>query len=237
MAERVDYQAVVADLKIRRAHLDQLIAGFEALILGQGEPGSTELESVAAGPTLPTAIHADTFFGLSILDASKKFLRMMRRSQQTSAIATALGQGGLKRPDVNVLSSILVRAAKGREITKVGKGMWGLPEWYPKPPKEVDEEGRKRPQSRKATAVRKRVEKVASTKAGTPKALRAARPSDVAWEVLQAAGKPLRGSEVAEQVYARGLQTGRQTVENALNRFVAAGKAKRVGPSTFALAS
>ncbi len=51
---------------------------------------------------------------------------MARRARHTTAIADAISQGGLKRPGDNVLSSILTRAAKGREVVKVGKGMWGL---------------------------------------------------------------------------------------------------------------
>ena len=144
MGESVDYQAVVADLKARRARYDQLIAAVEALILGQGDVPELEPASAGSGTSiLSTAIHPDTFFGLTFNDAAKKFLKIARRAQHTTAIADAIGQGGLKRPDVNVLSSILVRAAKGREIVKVGKGMWGLPEWYPKPPKESGEERRK----------------------------------------------------------------------------------------------
>src|SRR2546425_1154323 len=131
MAESVDYTIVLADLKSRRARLDQLIAGIEATIMGQTDV-AVELEPSASGPVLPATIHPDTFFGLSIIEAAKKFLRIARRAQHTTAIADAISQGGLKRPTEAVLSSILVRAAKGRELTKVGRGTWGLSEWYPK---------------------------------------------------------------------------------------------------------
>jgi hypothetical protein len=250
MTDSVDYQVVVADLKARRAQLDQLIASVEALILGQGEPGAGKLDMAATGATvLPTAIHADTFYGLSIIDAAKKFLKMARRAQHTAAIADAIGKGGLKQPDINVLSSILVRAAKGREVTKVGKGMWGLAEWYPKPPKEPVEERRKprktgRPtaKAKKVTAPEKKV-KPKATRTRTPRASKegtaqqsGARPSDIAVEVMRAAGKPLHAVEITKRVNDRGVTAARLPIESFLNRQAKAGKMQKVGPSTFALA-
>jgi hypothetical protein len=241
MVEAVDYQAVVADLKARRARLDQLIAAFEALILGQGDVPELEPASAGSGASiLPTAIHPDTFFGLSILDATKKLLKMARRAQHTAAIADAIGQGGLKRPDVNVLSSILVRAAKGREIVKVGKGMWGLPEFYPKAaPKEPAEERRKRPEPRKAPSAKKAASKAGrpprATQSGTPPS-NGARPSDIALEVMRAAGKPLHAAEITKRVNERGVAAARLPIESFLNRQVKAGKLQKIAPSIFALA-
>jgi hypothetical protein len=242
MPDNVDYQAVVADLKSRRARLDQLIAGFEAMILGQGDPATLDVDPTApTGGVLPTMIHADTFFGLSIADAAKKFLKMARRAQHTAAIADAVGQGGLKRPDVNVMSSILVRAAKGREVTKVGKGMWGLAEWYPKSAKEPDER-RKRPEARKArvpkASKKGAPEKKASPKAAAPAQANGTRPSDIAMEVIRgAAGKPLHATEIIKRISERGVVAARLPLEGFLNRQAKAGKLQKVGPSIFALAN
>lgn len=253
MVEPVDYQAVVADLKARRARLDQLIAAFEALVLGQGDVPELEPLSAGSGASSipPMSIHPDTFFGLSMIDAAKKFLKMARRAQHTAGIADAIGQGGLKRPDVNTLSSILVRAAKGREIVKVGKGMWGLPEFYPKVSKEPAEEQRKRPGLRKVgrppkapSAKKTGQPKKAAPKAAAPQAAQGGvahtngtRPSVVALEVMRAAGKPMHAVEITKQVNARGTAATRLTVESFLNRQTKAGKMQKVAPSTFALAS
>ena len=240
MAEASNYQAVLADLMARRARLDHLIAGIKAEMAVQPDalPGP-ELESTPnAVPLGAVDIHPDSFFGLSIIEASKKFLRMARRAQHLTAIASALEHGGLKRPADNVLSGILVRAAKGREVTKVGKGMWGLSEWYPKPPKESAEEQRKSPGRRKANAKARRKRTAPAKKAG-PKAPRAthARPSDVAVEVMRAAGKPLHATEITRLVNERGVVAARLPIESFLNRQTKAGKMRKVAASTFALAS
>ncbi len=253
MAETVNYREVLADLKARRAQLDQAIAGIEVMlgeasvVGGGGEPIATKFGG--SGPT-PT-IHPDTFFGLGIAEAAKKYLKMVRRAQHTKDIADALGQGGMKRPPENNLFSILVRAAKGREVVKVGKGMWGLTEWYPKPPKEPTEDRRKRPAARKASPA-----KAASAKNSAPQkkvaskptrvqrapevqtqSTNGARPSDVALEVMRAAGKPLHAAEITKRINERGVETTRLPIEAFLNRQTKAGKMQKVAPSTFALAS
>lgn len=245
MTETPDFHAVLAVFKARRARLDQLIAGIEAEISGQGDaPAVVDLESTAASGAspVPVAIHPDTFFGLSIIEAARKFLRMARRAQHATAIAGALEQGGLKRPSDNVLSGILVRAAKGREVVKVGKGMWGLSEWYPKPPKEPSEEPRKGPRRGKASAAKAgRRKRSAPAKKAAPKEPKAtqksaARPSDVAVEVMRAAGKPLHATEITKLVNERGVVAARLPIESFLNRQTKAGKMRKVATSTFALA-
>jgi len=250
MAETADFHAVLAVFKARRARLDQLIAGIEAEISGQTDtPLAVDMESTANGaPPAQVPIHPDTFFGLSIIEAARKFLKMARRAQHATAIAAALEQGGLKRPADNVLSGILVRAAKGREVVKVGKGMWGLSEWYPKPPKDPIEDRRKRPMPRKARTPRPTIAKAAKEKKATSKAPRGvratlssvvpvngARPSDVALEVMREAGSPLHAVEITKRVNARGTKAFRLPIEAFLNRQAKAGKLQKLAPSIFAL--
>jgi len=236
------YQAVIADLKAKRARLDQLIAGIEAEKLVPTDASAVLDPTMGSGGLLATAIHPDTFFGLSIGEAAKKFLKMARRAQHTKAIADALAQGGMKRPTDNTMSVILIRAAKGREIVKVGKGMWGLSEWYPKSPKEPTDDRRKRPvairvsatkaASAKKAATRKKVSPVRQEQASQ----NGVRPWDVAMEVIRSAGKPLHATEIVKRINERGVAALRLPVEGFLNRQVKSGKVQKVGPSTFAMA-
>ena len=157
MVDRIDYRAVVADLKARRTRLDNLIAEYQALIVGKSGGGPPPNGTTSPGPDADLEdIHPDTFFGLGIKEASMKYLKMAGRAQHTKTIGEALGQGGLRRPSDNSLFSILVRAAKGREVVKVGKGMWGLADWYPKRPKlelaDAIKRKRKSPTKRKSKA-------------------------------------------------------------------------------------
>lgn len=253
----VDYQAVLADLHARKAGLEALIAGLEAHVLGQaavevitdGKPGVASLSI----PGSVAAIHPDTFFGLSIIEAAKKYLKMARRAQHTTVIADALGKGGLKRPMESTLSTLLIRAAKGREVTKVGKAMWGLSEFYPKQPKESNGEtprkpvkpGRKRPTVKKKPAqttipADKKptptpdVQVPAGTASAVPQNGRD--PLSISMlEVLQGAGKPLHAKEIAKRVTARGNETTKQIVEARLTRWVKKGAAKKTGPSMYAV--
>lgn len=252
----VDYQAVLADLQARKAGLEALITGLEAHVLGQaavevitdGKPG-------VASPSIPgsvAAIHPDTFFGLSIIEASKKFLKMAGRAQHTTTIADTLARGGLKRPDDGVLSSILVRAAKGREVTKVGKAMWGLPEWYPKAPKndngeatrKVTKPNRKRgrpagkkPQTATTAAAKKSPEATTASAAKTPTGNGTGLlVAPLIMDILRSeAGKPVHAKEVTSRVNGRGNAAPRTTVEAQLNRWVKKGKVKKTGPSMYAL--
>lgn len=246
MAERDPYEAVLADLKAERARLDLLIAGLEAKMTGQ--PISASAGSDPATSVTPAAIHADTFYGLSIIDAAKKFLKMATRAQHLGAIATALEQGGLKRPSDNVLSGILVRAAKGREVTKVGKGMWGLSEWYPKLPKEAVEKKKPEPRKPRAIAARSKRESTATEAKESAKVPTAAAsttspngthpPSYYADECMKASvGKPLHVRDVLKYVNDRGCPANRGTVESVLKRRVKQGKMTQTGPSTYLLAA
>lgn len=256
MTDAVDYQAVVADLRVRRAALDQLIASVEALILGQGDPAAIKVDAGAPSANgIPAAIHADTFYGLSMIDAAKKFLRMVRRAQHTGAIAEALGKGGLKRPDANILSSILVRAAKGREVTKVGKGMWGLSEWYPpKSSKEADEEPqRKARKSKKAPKAKRQAVSPAATtakKASKEQRQPAARaeassktnpgglrPSDAVLVALGEAEKPIEPKDIIKRLTAHGLDVRPGILGILLQQHIKAGRIQRVaGTNTYRLA-
>jgi hypothetical protein len=180
------------------------------------------------------AIHPDSFFGLSIIEGAKKYLKMVRRAQHTSAIADALARGGLKRPQESTLSSLLVRAAKGREVMKVGKAMWGLAEWYPKAPKDdngevpqnVSKPGRKR--GRPTTASKRAAP-------ARPEPTNGAGVSEMTRDVLRASGKPLHVREITGQVNARGNPATKATISSLLAVWVKKGRVKRTAPGTFSL--
>ncbi len=136
MADPIDYQSVLADLRVRRAALDQAISAIEGLILG-------ESGEVATAPTVQTVanngsrapsrqIEPDTFYSLNILEASKKYLGMVgRKAQSTEQIAEALRAGGVQAKTGSV-AAILQRAIKANDpdIRRVRPGMWGLAAWY-----------------------------------------------------------------------------------------------------------
>jgi hypothetical protein len=132
MAETIDYRAVLADLKSRIAGLQQAASAVEAILGETGGP--TGMSS--NGPTVPKGIEADTFIGLNILQAAEKYLQIVGRpAKTTDNITEALNQGGL---DVSAgsVSTILRRSDTGdSRVTRVGRSLWGLAEWYPGRPR------------------------------------------------------------------------------------------------------
>jgi hypothetical protein len=142
--EPIDYEVVVADLEAKRAALDTVIAALR-LALNMGAtiaPGGAPSASPTAKPIDPATIRDDAFFGLSIGEAAKRYLEMVRRKQSIKEIADALERGGLPHTSsnfVNTVSTMMNRAAKADpELVRVGRGEWGLAGWYgnrrPKPP-------------------------------------------------------------------------------------------------------
>lgn len=77
---------------------------------------------------------------MTIPDAAKKFLAMKKRVQGTGDIAEALKRGGIQAGIQgnfpNTVGSVLNRNyMNGGGIVKVGRGTWGLADWYPNKPR------------------------------------------------------------------------------------------------------
>jgi hypothetical protein len=132
-SDQIDYRGVLADLKARRAALDQAIAAIEAIV---GEPGTPLVPGATtngAGSVQAREIEPDTFFSLNSVEATKKLLGMVGKAQPTKQIAEALNRGGLsvKTDSVAVL---LQRAVKNGDpdLVSPSRGMWGLKRWYGK---------------------------------------------------------------------------------------------------------
>jgi hypothetical protein len=132
MSEQIDYERVLVDLRAKRAALDEAIAGIERVL------GVSVRETVPNGEVADmahTEVADDAFFGLSIGDAARKYLRMSKRPRSTTEICSALEGGGLHHSSKNFFAtvhSVLARQERiGADIVKVKRGQWGLAEWYP----------------------------------------------------------------------------------------------------------
>jgi hypothetical protein len=129
MAEVVDYQAVLADLKAKRAGLDQAIAAIEQII---GVSTSTTPATVELGPGV--TIKPGMFHGMSLTEAAVAYLRVTKQKRSIRDIADALEQGGFyhtSKDFTNTVRAVLARnaAQEGGEIVKDGT-FWALAEWY-----------------------------------------------------------------------------------------------------------
>ena len=133
----IDYQVVLADLKSRRDQLDQAILAIEAMqgIRSEGAPVA-KASSNGGGPA---ELRRDSFFGMTVLEASKKYLAMVKRPTAGADIAAALKEGGYlftaSKPGDTVTAILNRDDAKNGDVVRIGKAMFGLAEWYPNRPK------------------------------------------------------------------------------------------------------
>lgn len=136
-AQPVDYNVVLADLKSQREKLDAAIAGIETM-LGM----RTMTTQVAQDNTMNSDIGAGAFLGMTVVDATVKFLKAKRQNQRTEDIVAALRNGGIAFSSdnpINTVGSTLNRNwTQGGEIVRVARGAWGLAEWHPRLRKRPD---------------------------------------------------------------------------------------------------
>lgn len=125
------YEVVIADLLAKRVQIDQAIALLAAVRSG-GVPLVGATVSTAENGIVETA---GMFLGMSIADATKKLLAMRKRTMGNADISRELQAGGLVltgKDPVNVVGSVLTRRFNDvGDVVKVGRGIWGLKEWYP----------------------------------------------------------------------------------------------------------
>ena len=114
----IDYYQVLSDLEDKRANIDTAIKSIRKIFI-ESEPGE---------------VQSDTFYGLTVIQATVKYLEMQKKKQVGRTIATALERGGVKyvsKNFYNTVNTVLAREAakdNGR-IVKVGRSEYSLPEW------------------------------------------------------------------------------------------------------------
>lgn len=135
--DQIDYEAVLADLRAKRDKLDAAIAGIETMFGIRGLSASADAASQGSGkPSNGGDLGPGAFLGMTIVDATVKFLRATRRNQKTEDILNALKDGGLAFSSgnpINTVGSVLARnwETKG-DVVRVERGLWGLGEWHPR---------------------------------------------------------------------------------------------------------
>jgi hypothetical protein len=237
-SERLDYESILAGMEAERAALDTAIAGLRAYL----NKGTTDPLSGPGGPTVlakpidPSMIRDDAFFGLSIGEAAKKYLTLVKRKQSVREIAEALERGGLPHTSsnfVNTVGTMLNRAAiNDAELVRVGRGEWGLSGWYgnrrpkPEPPKK----------SKRAKPV-KASKPIGPRPEGKPRAHDGPTVHQLAANAIKEAGKPIPIGEILERIAAA---SGRHVKKDTLAAVFSVATRKgdtfvKVSPSVFGL--
>lgn len=144
----IDYEAVLEDLRAKRDELNTAIAAIERLVRGgaspkdsatngegaSGSPPADGVEEVAV-PIESKQLREDTFFGLSATAAAKRYLGMVKRPVLTQELVEALKKGGYLTNAANFYSNLYTTLKRSPDFTNLGKGKWGLSEWYPNRPR------------------------------------------------------------------------------------------------------
>lgn len=130
------YDLVLADLRAKRDKIDQTI---QAILDFRGEGASA---GVAGPPKQEKSVHPNddvegpgAFLGMTIVDAAKKLLAARRQPIGNVEFAAAFKAGGMgmtSTDPVNTVGSVLTRRSNQLgDVVKIGRGTWGLAEWYP----------------------------------------------------------------------------------------------------------
>lgn len=130
------YSVVLADLKAKRAQIDNAIAAIEGMLGLE----STVNQQVSQGAVSPPSgeVTPGMFHGMSIAEAVRQLLAMRKKPMGTGDITQAIQVGGVvftTETPSNTVSSVLNREAAKTTATvvSVGRGLWALPAWYPNP--------------------------------------------------------------------------------------------------------
>ncbi|MGC2447437.1 MAG: hypothetical protein WA477_07325 [Candidatus Sulfotelmatobacter sp.] len=126
--QAINYEAVLADLKARRAQLDSAIAAIEGIT---GQIGTSPSGGPGGGGYVGGMPAHDAFIGMSIPEAAKKHLTAVRKKLSTQDIMTALEAGGLPPSKYSTVYAILRRRENQVGDIINMKGDWALQEWYP----------------------------------------------------------------------------------------------------------
>ena len=137
------YEVVLQDLRAKRDAIDQAIASIESL-RGSGtvHSGSAAIRGTSAVGANGSegANHGDIsgpggLLGMSIVDATKALLKAKRTPLKNPEIAALFKAGGMamnSQQPANTIGSVLTRRfSEVGDVVRVGRGTWGLKEWYP----------------------------------------------------------------------------------------------------------
>jgi len=129
------YEVVLLDLRAKKEQIEQAISAIEAIRGNGPSTSSGRSPSVSNSQASASLDSPGAFLGMNIVDAAKKLLAAKREPLRNPDIATAFQRGGLvlnSKEPANTIGSVLSRRqAEVGDVVKVGRGTWGLKEWYP----------------------------------------------------------------------------------------------------------
>lgn len=140
-------EAYLQKLQAERAKLDVQIAGV-LVELGREPsengglvtfppPGMPPTGGVIREPVVMGRVRPDEFFRMSLGEAVKRYLEIMKQPQNPTAIVNALKAGGVLTQSKNFYTTVwtsLKRLRADGELVNTPTG-WALSDWYPNKPR------------------------------------------------------------------------------------------------------
>lgn len=154
------FDAAVAEVQAKIEELKTTLATLLRLQAEQG--GAPSLSAGLRGGE--TEISHDTFFNMTIGEAAKKYLAIVKTTKSTAEIAEGLERGGLKHSSKSFPTTVRSIIGAREDFTRVPNGDWGLTEWYPGMGRGKKPRNEKPKKKAKAGARKQRIVKKQATK-------------------------------------------------------------------------
>ena len=128
------YQQLLAELEQERENIERMIVWVKGRMEQTDSVGTITAPAKSTPMRFPRLLAPDAFFRMSVPDAIKGYLNVVKRPKTAKDITEGLQQGGLTTKAKNLYATVyptLLRMEEGGEVVRVTKTEWGLTEWYP----------------------------------------------------------------------------------------------------------
>jgi hypothetical protein len=125
------YEAVILDLESKISSLQATVANLRNI--------SSIVSQISQAPTTSPAQRAtqnvadfghDAFFGMTVGEAAKKYLKVVKKTVSIPVLVDALLAGGLKSASTNMRENVRSILGRHPDFVRIN-GEFGLAEWYP----------------------------------------------------------------------------------------------------------
>jgi hypothetical protein len=125
------YEAVILDLESKISTLQATVENLRNIrsIVSQitQSPAAIQGQRTAQGIT---DFGHDAFFGMTVGDAAKKYLKAVKKTVSVPVLVDALLAGGLKSASTNMRENVRSILGRHPDFVRIN-GEFGLTEWYP----------------------------------------------------------------------------------------------------------
>lgn len=121
------YEPVIAEIRAKIEGLQKSLEVIEAL-RDNGIPNVGK--SASPAQQYGSAFSNDSFFGLTVAEAVKKYLSAVKKTANVQTICDALVAGGWKTSAKNIPENVRTILSRTPDFVRIN-GEFGLAEWYP----------------------------------------------------------------------------------------------------------